>query len=407
MSLDDRDNDPVTFWTYLATALQTVTDHSGAVGTEALELLRSPQTSVNAPPISLVNDLAAWPDEILLVLDDFHVIEAADIHEGLTFLLENQPSNVHLMIATRADPPLPLARMRARGELVEVRSADLRFTDIEAAAYLTGTMGLELSDSDIATLAERTEGWAAALQLAGLSLRDRDDPSDAVARFAGNERFIVDYLVDEVLDRQPAGICDFLLATSVLDRLTGPLCDAVTGRTGGAATLVELERSNLFVIPLDGNRQWYRSHHLFADVLRSHVSERSPEWLADLHMRAAEWLQQRGDAAEAVRHSLAGGDFDRAAALMEMAFPAMQRDRRETELARWVHALPDSVVQRRPVLAVGLIGALAQVSAFETVAQRLDDVENLLRPNGGRWPEHPPGAGRHRWPAPPTHPPPR
>ncbi len=390
VSLDDRDNDPITFWTYVFTALRNATDHSGGVGTEALQLLTSPQTSVDDALVSLVNDLAAWPDEILLVLDDYHVIEARAIHKELTFLLENQPPHMHLMLATRSDPPLPLARLRARSELVEVRSADLRFTDTEATAYLTGTMGLALTDSDIATLTDRTEGWAAALQLAGLSLRDRVDPSDAVAKFAGDERFIVDYLVDEVLDRQPAGICDFLLATSVLDRLTGPLCDAVTGETRGTATLVELERANLFLIALDDHRQWYRYHHLFADVLRSHVSERSPEWLADLHLRAAEWLQQSGDAAEAVRHSLAGGDFDRAAALMELALPAMQRDRREAELARWVHSLPDSVVQRRPVLAVGIIGALAQVSAFETVAQRLDDVENLLRPGGGPWPESPP-----------------
>jgi LuxR family maltose regulon positive regulatory protein len=390
VSLDDRDNDPATFWTYVVTAFQIATEDPDRVGGEAIELLGSSQPSTHAALVSLVNDLEEWDGDVSLVLDDYHVVEAQDIHDGLTFLLENQPANVHVILATRSDPPLPLSRLRARGELVEVRSADLRFTDTETASYLAETMGLGLTAADASTLADRTEGWAAALQLAGLTLRDRDDVSAAVAKFAGDERFIVDYLVEEVLDRQPADIRDFLLATSVLDRLTGPLCDAVTAQTNGAATLVELERANLFLIALDDKRQWYRYHHLFADVLRSHVSQRSPDLVAELHLRAAQWLQETGDIAEAIRHALAGKDFERAAELMELALPEIQRTRQEAELARWVHTMPDAVVQRRPVLAVGLIGALAQVSAFETVERRLDDVERLLRPEGGLWPDQPP-----------------
>ena len=355
-------------------------------------MLTSAGTSDDKALISLVNDLEAWDAEVLLILDDFHVIEDGAVVRGVDFFIANLPSNVHLMLSTRTDPPLPLARLRARGELVEVRSADLRFTDSETGEYLSRTMGLALTDTDVDTLAHRTEGWAAALQLVGLSLQDRDDVSPAIARFAGDERFIVDFLVDEVLERQPDTVRDFLLATSVLEELTGPLCDAVTGQTNGSATLVEFERANLFLVPLDDRREWYRYHHLFADVLRSHVRGRSPQWVAGLHLRAAQWLQEAGDTEEAIRHALAGGDLDRAAELMEMAMPAMQRNRREAELAEWVRVIPDEMLLNRPVLAVGFIGALAQVSAFETVGARLDAVEELLRPNGGPWPEEaPPG----------------
>ena len=285
---------------------------------------------------------------------------------------------------------MPLSRLRARGELVEVRAADLRFTDDEAADYLAGTMGLALTAADVAALAERTEGWAAALQLAGLSLQGRADPGAVVARFAGDDRFIVDYLADEVLARLPADVHDFLLRTSVLTRLTGPLCDAVTGQGGGAARLVALDRANLFLVPLDDQRRWYRYHHLFADVLRAHLTEQQPDRVADLHRRACEWLRANGEPAEAIEHALAGGDYPRAADLMELAMPALARERREAERARWLRALPDAVVQTRPVLAVAFVGTLAQVSDFATVGRRLDDVEALLRPHGGAWPQQPP-----------------
>src|SRR3954470_23432658 len=305
--------------------------------------------------------------------------EARVTHAGMAPLLPPLPPQAHVVLPTRVDPPLPLPRLRALGELVEVRAGDLRFTREEAGAYLAGPMGLSLTPADVATLADRTEGWAAALQLAGLSLQDRDDVGEVVARFAGDDRFIVDYLADEVLARLPDDVRSFLLSTSVLDRLTGPLCDAVTAGSGGAARLVALERANLFVVPLDDRRQWYRYHHLFADVLRVHLAEQGPDQ-AELHRRAGVWFADNGDVPEAVRHALAGNDLARAADLMELAIPAMHRDRREAELVRWVAALPDEVVRVRPVLGVAFAGALAQVSAFDSIGRRLTDVELSLRP---------------------------
>ncbi len=388
VSLDERDNDPGTFWTYVITAVQGATE--GDTGAGALGLLTSPQPPIEAVLVSLVNDLHALPGEVVLVLDDYHLVEAPEIHDGMAFLIEHAPAQIRLLIATRADPPLPLARLRARGELVEVRSTDLRFTHEEAAEYLAGPMGLALSPDDVATLAERTEGWAAALQLAGLSLQDREDPSAVVARFAGDDRFVVDYLAEEVLARQSADVRDFLLQTSVLERFTGPLCDAVTGQAGGAARLVALERSNLFLVPLDDQRQWYRYHHLFADVLRAQLLGQQPALVAELHRRASGWFQEHGDPAAAIRHALAGDDYERAADLIELTMPAMARERREAELARWVRDLPDEVVRVRPVLGVAFVGALAQVSDFATVDKRLSDIERSLLRDGGAWPERPP-----------------
>jgi LuxR family transcriptional regulator, maltose regulon positive regulatory protein len=394
VSLDERDNDAATYWTYVVTAMQmaadTVDDVSGTVGTEALGLLGTSQPSVEAALVTLLNDLRALPHEIVLVLDDYHVIASPDIHDGMSFLLDRLPPNAHLVLATRVDPPLLLSRLRARGELIEVRSADLRFTREEAAAYLGGPMRLALSDADVTTLADRTEGWAAALQLAALSLQDRENPSAVVASFAGDDRFIVDYLADEVLVRQSEEVRDFLLATSVLDRLTGSLCDAVTGQTDGAARLIELERANLFLVPLDDRRQWFRYHHLFADVLRATLGEQHPDRIAELHRRASRWLHLHGDAAEAVTHALAGKDVDGAADLMERAMPEMRRARREGELIRWIHAVPDEVVRVRPVLAMAFVGSLAQASDFDTLDRRLTDIERALRPDGGPWPIQPP-----------------
>ncbi|MGE3664323.1 MAG: LuxR C-terminal-related transcriptional regulator [Pseudonocardia sp.] len=386
LSVDGQDDEPARFWTYLLTALRTVAD----VGEDALDRLRSARPATDAALASLLNDLQALPATLTLVVDDYHAVTSPEVHDGMAFLVEHLPPHVHLVIATRADPPLPLARLRARGELIEIRSADLRFTGDEAADYLTGPMGLALTDADVATLAARTEGWAAALQLAGLSLRGRDDPGSAVARFAGDDRFIVDYLADEVLARLPDDVRDFLLRTSVLARLTGPLCDAVTGGSGGAARLAELERANLFLVPLDDRRRWYRYHHLFADVLRTHLVDQLPGEVAALHRRAADWLHANGEPAEAIRHALAAGDPGRAADLMERAIPVMRRERRETELARWLRALPDDVVRSRPVLGVAFVGVLTQVSDFADVGRRLDGIEAALRPDGGDWPRRPP-----------------
>ena len=387
LSLDDRDNDASLFWTYVVTAIRRAVED---VGGAALGLLDSSPPATEAALAALLNDLGGLKRDLLLVLDDYHLVEAADVHEGMTFLLAHQPPQLHVVLATRTDPPLPLARMRARGQLSEVRAADLRFTVEESAAYLNNGMGLRLSEGDVTSLDGRTEGWIAALQLAALSMQGRSDVSAFIAGFAGDDRYVVDYLGEEVLARQPPDVREFLLQTSILERLTGPLCDAVTGRGGGKATLVALERANLFVVPLDDRRQWYRYHHLFGDVLRAHLLDEQPERMAELHARASAWFEANADTSQAVSHALAGGDSDRAADLMELAMLTMRRDRREAELARWVRLLPDDVVRKRPVLGIGFVAALAQVSDFATVGRRLSDIERSLPLDEGGWPLQPP-----------------
>jgi LuxR family transcriptional regulator, maltose regulon positive regulatory protein len=387
LSLDRRDNDPVLFWTYVVTAMQTAV---AGVGEAALQVLESSSPATDAALLALLNDVEGLSTDLVLVLDDYHLVDTSEVHQGMRFLLEHQPRQLHVVLATRADPPLPMAQMRARGQLVEVRAGDLRFTVEEAAAYLNGSMELSLSDADVAALDGRTEGWIAALQLAALSLQGRDDVSAFIAGFAGDDRYIVDYLAEEVLGRQPLEVREFLVQTSILERLTGPLCDAVSGREGGKATLVALERANLFLVPLDDRRQWYRYHHLFADVLHAHLLDERPNEVAELHRRASAWFEAQGDISQAISHAHAGGDLGRAADLMESAMPVMRRERREAELARWVRALPDDVVRKRPVLGVAFVGALAQVSEFDAVGERLDDIEASLRLADGTWPEQPP-----------------
>ena len=380
LSLDQRDNDPALFWTYLVTALQTAAPE---VGAGALALLQSPQSTLEAVVATLINDLDAIPNEIVLVLDDYHVIDAPDVHEAMAFLLDHLPRQVHLVVASRADPPLPLARLRARGELVEVRAADLRFTSDEATAYLDGMTGLELSVADVAALEERTEGWIAALQLAALSMQGRDDVTGFIAGFAGDDRYIVDYLVGEVLQRQPDDVRSFLLRTSVLSRLTGPLCDAVTGQHGGSATLEALDRGNMFIVPLDDRRRWYRYHHLFADVLRARLLDEQPDQVAALHRRASAWYEDNGGRPEAIRHATEGGDFERAADLIELSIPEMVKGRQEATLRRWFEALPIGLYAVRPVLSMGYVGALMASGEFEGVEARLRDAERWVEPTTG------------------------
>ncbi|MGH8960358.1 MAG: LuxR C-terminal-related transcriptional regulator [Jatrophihabitantaceae bacterium] len=387
LSLGRRDNDPALFWTYVVTAIQSAVD---GVGGAALQLLASSPPPIDTALGALVNDLDGLSTDLVLVLDDYHLIETPAVHDGMTFLLEHQPQQLHVVLATRADPPLPLAKLRARGRLVEVRAADLRFTPEEAAAYLNGPMNLGLSDDHVAALEGRTEGWIAALQLAALSLRGREDVGAFIAGFAGDDRYVVDYLAEEVLARQPADVREFLLRTSVLERLTGPLCDAVTGREDGKAALVALERANLFLVPLDDRRQWYRYHHLFADVLHAHLLDERPDQVAELHRRASTWFEAQDDPSQAISHAQAGGDIGRTADLVELAVPVMSRERREAEVARWVRALPDDVVRARPVLDVACVGVLALASDFDTVGERLDRIEASLRSADGAWPEQPP-----------------
>ncbi len=379
LSLDESDSRPASFWTYVITALQTV---APGVGAGVLPLLQAAQPPIESVLTAVVNDLGAVPADVYLVLDDYHLVDGTDIRAGMVFLLEHLPARAHLVVSTRADPALPLARLRARGELVEIRAADLRFTLDEVTAYLNDVAGLELAASDVAILEERTEGWIAALQLAALSIPGRDDVAGFIAGFAGDDRYIVDYLVDEVLGRQPDQVRDFLLQTCVLDRLSGPLCDAVTAQRGGKAMLESLDRGNLFVVPLDDRRRWYRYHHLFADVLHAHLAEERPDQVPLLHRRASDWYGRNGEPSPAIRHALAAGDVERAAGLVELAIPGLQRNRQEATIRGWLDAIPDEVVRLRPVLAVGFVGALMSGGEFEGVEQRLLDVERSLGRTG-------------------------
>jgi LuxR family maltose regulon positive regulatory protein len=378
LSLDQADNQPVSFWTYLITALQTAVP---GIGAGALAVLHEPQP----PPIEtvlapLLNELGAAATDIVLVLDDDHVVEAHDVQDGMAFLLDHLPPRVHLVIATRADPALPLARLRGRGELVEIRAADLRFTAEEAAAYLNDVMDLDLTARDIAALEGRTEGWIAALQLAALSIQGRDDIAGFIAGFAGDDRYIVDYLVEEVLQRQPEEVRRFLLQTSILGRLSARLCDAVTVHDdgNGKAMLEILDRGNLFLVSLDDRRRWYRYHQLFADVLRAHLLDEQPDLVPVLHRRASEWFEQNGERFEAIRHALAGTDYDRAASLIELSIPAMRQARQEAAALGWLETLPDEVIQARPVLNVHFAGALLSNGRLEGVEARLRDAERWL-----------------------------
>jgi LuxR family maltose regulon positive regulatory protein len=376
LSLDGGDNTPVTFWTYVIAALRTM---APGVGASALALLQESQPApIETVLTTLLNDLGTVAGDLVLVLDDYHVIDAPDLQEGMAFLLDHVPPGLHLVIAGRADPALPLARLRARGELVEVRAADLRFTPEEALAYLNGAMGLELTDADVAALDGRTEGWIAALQLAGLSMQGRDDVSGFIAGFAGDARYVVDYLVEEVLQRQPDAVQQFLLQTSVLERLSGPLCDEVTGRGGGKGMLETLDRGNLFLVPLDDRRRWYRYHHLFADVLRARLQDEQPDLIPVLHRRASDWYEANGERAVAIDHALAGADFDRAADLVERAAPALQRLRQEGTVRRWVEAIPDAQIRVRPVLSNIYVGCLMSTGQIDGVEPHLREAERWL-----------------------------
>ncbi len=376
LSLDEGENDPTRFLMYLVAALQTI---AATIGEGVLGVLQSPQPP---PPeailTALLNEITTLPDNFVLVLDDYHVIDAKPVDIALTYLVEHLPPQMHLVIATREDPQLPLARLRARSHLTELRAADLRFSASEASEFLSQVMGLSLSAEDIAALEDHTEGWIAGLQLAALSMQGHQDVPGFIQAFAGDDRYIVDYLVEEVLERQPAPVRSFLLQTSILDRLHGPLCDAVTGQEGGNARLEALERGNFFVVPLDDKRHWYRYHHLFAEVLSAHLLAEQPDQVATLHRRASAWYEQHGSTADAIRHALAAEDFGRAADLIERAVPAMARNRQEATVLGWLKALPDELVRARPVLSVHYAGALLLHGKLEGVEVRLRDAEQWL-----------------------------
>lgn len=388
LSLDADDNDPGSFWSYVVASLEQVVPSLGEACRELAESGRAPTPQGIT---ALLNGLAEANQEVWLVLDDYHLADDRELRDGVRFLLEHLPPHVHLLISTRMDPDLPLSRLRGRGELVEIRAADLRFTSEEVVDYLRAATGLELSASDMATLGERTEGWIAALQLAALSLRGREDVRGFIARFAGDDRYIVDYLMDEVLAHQPDDVREFLMLTAILDRLTGGLCDALTGSEVGSVTLAGLERANLFVVPLDDQLTWFRYHHLFADVLRARLIAERPGLVPLLHGRASRWYETNGLSEDAIRHALAARDFDRANHLIELAVSDARRDRRDATVIGWLRALPAEVIEQSPVLTTLRAWTLLVAGDLDAMESRLDHAESLLAgvPTGSPspWPE--------------------
>jgi LuxR family maltose regulon positive regulatory protein len=378
LSLEVEDNDPTRFLSYLIAALQTL---DAQVGTIALAMLRTPQPpSLEAVLAVLTNDLVERDGgDVVLVLDDYHTITAESIQHGMTFLLEHLPPQLHLVLATRADPPLPLAKLRARGLLTEVRTADLRFGAAEAGTFLQTMMGLDLEASAIATLEQRTEGWIAGLQLAALSLQGRTDISEFLAAFSGSHRFVLDYLSEEVLTRQPAAVQQFLLHTCILERLSGPLCDEVMEQEESQAMLEALERANLFVVALDDERSWYRYHHLFAEVLHRHLEQAEPALLPVLHRRASAWYEQYELPAEAVQHALAVPDAELAARLIEpIALPLLNQGQISTVLG-WLNTLPEALIHTRPRLCMYYAVLLMFTNQLEAAEARVQEAEQGLQ----------------------------
>jgi LuxR family maltose regulon positive regulatory protein len=376
LSLDEGDSDPARFLTYLVASLRTAVP---TLGEGMLDILQASQPPPSEAILTaLLNEITPMADPFLLVLDDYHVIESRAVDEALAFLVEHLPPQMHLVITTREDPALPIPRLRARRQLTELRAADLRFTPSEAAEFLNRVMGLNLSTEEIAALEDRTEGWIAGLQLAALSMQGHQDIAGFIRAFAGDHRYIVDYLMEEVLQRQSESVRSFLLQTSILDRLSGPLCDAVIGQPGSQPRLEALQRGNFFLIPLDEKRHWYRYHHLFADVLRMHLISEQPDLVPVLHRRGSTWYEQNGSAADAIRHALAAGDFERAAGLIELAAPDLHRNRQEATVLGWMRALPEDVFRARPVLSILYVGALMSNGQIAGVEARLRDAERWL-----------------------------
>ncbi len=377
VSLDERDKDPVTFWAYAIAALQTVRP---AVGKTALAMLLSPQSPpIEGILIELINDIASLDASIRLVLDDYHAIDEAAIHEGLAFLLEHRPRQFQLIIASREDPPLPLASLRARRQLVELRAADLRFTFAEAEAFFSQALTQPLVQDDLVALESLTEGWAAGLQLAALSMQEVDDIAGLVASFSGSNRYVLDYLAHEVFNRQPVGRRMFLMRTAILDRMTGSLCDAIVDRNDSQAELESLEQANLFVVPLDHQRLWYRYHHLFSDFLRLRLQESlSEDEIAALHRRASAWHASQNEVPEAIHHAFAARDFEGAAAFIAQMVPEMFRRSELRTLVGWFERLPEALVAQNAYLSMTMAWALLALGQSDFVDRHLRDVERIF-----------------------------
>jgi len=374
ISLDEADNDLTRFLSYLVGALEKV---EPGVGKNLLALLQSPHLPPADKLLSdLINEITQFEAPFVLILDDYHLISEQAIHDALIYLLDHLPPQMHMVIVSRADPPLRLARLRARSELIELRLDDLRFTYDEAAQFLTIVMGLDLDDDNISNLTERTEGWIAGLQMAAISMRGLENKANFIQLFSGSNRYILDYLAEEVLKSQTEDIQSFLLQTSILDRLCGPVCEAVTGRSNGQEILERLEQSNLFIIPLDEERGWYRYHQLFVDLLCKRLQQSVRGGTAVFNRRASEWFETNGYLEEAIEHALTARDYDRAAELVEsMAQPMLMRSEIKT-VSGWVNRLPDDVVLSRPDLILYRAWLLAvSGSPVEAVENWLDRVE--------------------------------
>lgn len=382
LSLDEGDNDLVRFITYLIAALQTI---KAGFGEGVLQPLQTRQQSqIETALTTLLNEISSIPDAFLLVLDDYHAINSKAVDDALAFLIERLPPRMHLVIATREDPSLPLARLRARGQLTELRAADLQFTPAEAAEFLNRVMELNLSDGDVAVLEARTEGWIAGLQLAALSMQGHQDTAHFIKSFTGSHRFVLDYLIEEVLGQQSEKIQTFLLCTSILDRMCGPLCDTVLldPSKSGQEILEQLERANLFIVPLDDERRWYRYHHLFGDLLRQRLGQARE--LPEYHLRASAWYEANADLTQAFHHALAAGDFERAANLAEAVWQEMERNLQSITWIGWVKKLPNAVVRSRPKLCVLIGRAFSDAGEVEASETYLQNAEQALAGTKGQ-----------------------
>lgn len=375
-SIDERDNDPISFLTYMIGALQTLDKNWGQ---PALELIQSPQLpSFESTIITLINSLTPIPKNFVLVLDDYHLIQSSSIHKMLELILDALPPKMHLTLATRSDPPLPLSRIRTQNQLTELRTHDLSFTSEETSQYFRDKLQVDLSIEDIALLESRTEGWITGLQLAALSMHGRKDLSDFVAKFSGDNRYIVDYLMEEVLQRQPEDIQDFLRQTSILDPLSGPLCDAVVEQKNSQQTLNMLEKSNLFIFSLDNDRNWFRYHRLFADSLSQRLQHKRGEIVPELHRRACDWYDSHGMKYEAVDHALAAHDHDRAAFLLEDMAETVWDRGQQVKLAQWFGHLPERIISKRPQLCVFYARSLIMSGRQKEAEQCLAFAEEVL-----------------------------
>jgi LuxR family maltose regulon positive regulatory protein len=381
LSLDESDNDPARFLSYIIAALNKTEGSKATLGESALTMLQSPQPPTEAILTSLINDVDTLSDGIILVLDDYHVIESLPVDNALTFLLEHLPPQLHLVIATRVDPQLSLARLRARNQLTELRAADLRFSTSEAADFLNRVMGLNLSAENIAALETRTEGWIAGLQLAAISMHGHTDHTSFIKSFTGSHQFVLDYLLEEVLEQRPENIQNFLLKTAILNRLTGPLCDAILGQDNSQSTLEMLNNTNLFVVPLDEERRWFRYHHLFADLLRQRLRQVHREQIPGLHHRASEWHEQNGFVDEAIEHALRGENFERAADLIEDQFGVKYGRGDHTMLRRWMAALPEELVCSKPYLCILHAWNLFTSGQLDAADRSLQVAQKMLGPD--------------------------